>query len=305
MITRPYLLHALSPLHAGTGQAASVIDLPIARLRSTGIPFVPGSSIKGVLRHARRPPDGADEATRLTWEAVFGPESQEERANEHAGALVVSDARLVALPVRSFRGTFAFVTSPLLLELSRRDLGPAAPARIEALDGPQAQVVRLAGEGAAVTVHGAGKGARIFLEDLDLAVQQRDGDALAAWAALLGAWLGADGAALRLAQRLVLVDDETMNFLWDTATQVDTRVRLDPKTRTVARGALWVEESLPPESLLLGLLAAERSRHPRRRELDPEGVLAQALPGAEVLQFGGKASGGRGRCRVLPQGQGA
>lgn len=33
MKTRPFLLHALSPLHAGTGHAADVIDLPIARMK--------------------------------------------------------------------------------------------------------------------------------------------------------------------------------------------------------------------------------------------------------------------------------
>jgi CRISPR-associated protein Cmr4 len=113
MKSRPFLLHALSPLHAGTGHAADVIDLPTARYKATGIPFVPGSSIKGVLRDARRTVD------RDKTEAVFGP-SDDPAA--HAGALVVGDARLLALPVRSFRGTFAWTTSPLLLTLAKRDL---------------------------------------------------------------------------------------------------------------------------------------------------------------------------------------
>ncbi len=50
MNSRPFLIHALSPLHAGTGHAADVVDLPTARMKATGIPFLPGSSIKGVLR---------------------------------------------------------------------------------------------------------------------------------------------------------------------------------------------------------------------------------------------------------------
>ena len=98
MNMRPFLLHTLSPLHAGTGHTPDIIDLPTARMKATGIPFVPGSSIKGVLRDARRSSD------REKTEAVFGP-SDDPAA--HAGALVVSDARLLALPVRSFRGTFA------------------------------------------------------------------------------------------------------------------------------------------------------------------------------------------------------
>lgn len=36
MLTRPFLLHALFPLHAGTGRAAEVIDLPSARYKARG-----------------------------------------------------------------------------------------------------------------------------------------------------------------------------------------------------------------------------------------------------------------------------
>lgn len=90
-----------------------------------------------------------------------------------------------------------------------------------------------------------------------------------------------------------------MAFLWETATQVDARVRLDEKTRTVAPGALWLEESLPPESLLIGILAADRSRR-RGVDMSPDDVLAFALLGEETLQLGGKATTGRGRCRIIP-----
>jgi len=44
MESKAYVLHALSPLHAGTGHAADVIDLPIARMKATGIPIVLGSA---------------------------------------------------------------------------------------------------------------------------------------------------------------------------------------------------------------------------------------------------------------------
>ena len=80
MKTQPFLLHALSPIHAGTGHAVDVIDLPIARQRATGIPFVPGSSLKGVLRERHRTTDPPD-----TWRAIFGPDTA--NASDHAGAL--------------------------------------------------------------------------------------------------------------------------------------------------------------------------------------------------------------------------
>lgn len=92
-----------------------------------------------------------------------------------------------------------------------------------------------------------------------------------------------------------------MTFLWDTATQLDQRVRINEQKRTVDRGALWLEESLPAETLLIGLMEADRCRK-AEMSMPPEEVLDFALQkpvgAAEtVLQFGGKATTGRGRCR--------
>ncbi len=167
MSTKPFLLHALSPLHASTGHAAHIIDLPIARMKATRIPFVPGSSIKGILRDARRG-DDQDKT-----EAVFGPWDD---PAAHAGALVVGDARLLALPVRSFRGTFAWVTSPLLLTLAKRDLeGLGASLSIPSISGRGAQT----GAGSCC-VHQD----QLYLEDLDLPAGESA--QVTAWAGLLG-----------------------------------------------------------------------------------------------------------------------
>ena len=205
MKTQPFLLHALSPIHAGTGHAVDVIDLPIARQRATGIPFVPGSSLKGVLRERHRTTDPPD-----TWRAIFGPDTA--NASDHAGALVLGDAVLLALPVRSFKGTFAWVTSPLLLELAVRDLGGEL-----AIPSVAATGARVGSESACL------HGGILLLEDLDLPSTV---DPLAtAWAAWLGALLY-PGKRL-VEKRLAIVDDETMTFLWETRTQLDARVSID------------------------------------------------------------------------------
>jgi len=282
MKERPFLVHALSPLHAGTGDAADVIDLPTARMKATGIPFVPGSSVKGVLREARRAVHQAKA------EAVFGP-SDPERAGDHAGALVVGDARLLALPVRSFRGTFVWATSPLLLVLAKRDLGGLARnLAVPAISGRGARVTR-----ESACIHNE----RLYLQDLDLPAQSSP--EATDWASFLTR-LASPGEDI-FTKRFAILDDDTMAFLWETATQVDARVRLDSSTRTVAPGALWLEESLPPETLLIGLLAADRSRK-KGVDMNPDEVLEFALPREEILQFGGKATTGHGRCRIVPIG---
>ncbi|WP_426755890.1 type III-B CRISPR module RAMP protein Cmr4 [Myxococcus sp. Y35] len=301
MESRPYLLHALSPLHVGTGQSVDVIDLPLARLKATGIPFVPGSSLKGVLRELRRP-----RAEVGVHDAVFGPRrlkpgAEGDEPGDYAGALVVGDARLLALPVRSFVGTFALVTSPLLLALARRDLGEKAGAwpAVAPLAHPGARVASVK---ASAVVHGAGAPVpRVYLEDLDLPVEQTDDAALGAWAqGLAGLLPGAEPERELLTKRLVLVDDETMSFLWETATQVDTRVSICPDTGTAAPGQLWTEESLPAETLLVGVMGATGTFNKAPRKLTADEVLGEALGGeGTVLQLGGKATVGRGRCRLL------
>ncbi|CAG1004418.1 partial CRISPR system Cms endoribonuclease Csm3, partial [Gammaproteobacteria bacterium] len=126
MAAKMYWLHALTPLHVGTGRGVGFIDLPVAREKATGWPVVPGSGIKGVLadRH------GATDDKRKTdpkLAAAFG-RADDKLAN--SGALIFTDARMVCLPVRSLYGTFAWVTSPLALRRLARDLENVKPAEL-------------------------------------------------------------------------------------------------------------------------------------------------------------------------------
>ncbi|MCS6800318.1 MAG: type III-B CRISPR module RAMP protein Cmr4 [Chloroflexota bacterium] len=287
MIVRPFLVHALSPLHAGVGHAADVVDLPIARLKATGIPFIPGSSLKGVLRDARQNANTEDNNNEERLKAVFGPPTGE--AHEHASALSLTDARLLAMPVRSFRGVFAWTTSPLLLKLAKRDLNERArDLPVPAIDGRRALVT----SGSAVLHKN-----HVYLGELDL--EAAASPEAARWAQFLAPWISPEEDIF--SKRFVIVDDDTMAFFMETATQVDARVRLDDTTRTVAQGALWLEESLPPETVLIGLLVADRSRrNGKLGPLSPEEVADFALPREETLQIGGKATTGHGRCRIIP-----
>jgi CRISPR-associated protein Cmr4 len=300
METQAYLLHALSPLHAGTGQGAGLIDLPVARMRATGIPFVPGSSVKGVLR-ADFNPGSASAPERDEQAAVYGPMRDKNKQGpegdtelEHAGALVVGDARLLALPVRAFLGTFAYVTSPLLLELARRDCKGLSGFPMEPLALSEKPRAFVADPSAALNA----RSGRIYLEELSLQLTPQP--KLQAWAEGIARALPEDEREL-FRKRFVVVDDDTMDFLCQTATQIDTRIRLNQEKGTVEQGALWTEESLPAETLLIGVMAATSSLR-RGVELNARGVLDRALPQRgeqKLLQLGGKATVGRGLCRLM------
>lgn len=285
-ITRPYWIHALTPLHVGAGTGIGFIDLPIMREAVTKWPLVPGSAVKGVLRdhHA-----GTD--ARMLKLAFGHADTQE----SNAGSLVFTDARIICLPVRSLFGTFAWCTSPLVLQRLHRDLDVPSPGNPVVAN---AAAILVPNDPASVLADAEG---RAFFEDLDFTVN-RDLVA-AAWAAAIAdfAFGPDDGWNALFRQRFAVVHDDVFNFLSDTATQVDARVRIEGDTKTVAEGALWYEESLPAETLLAGLVWCGPIYEKDRRNdaaLRAE-LLDEYCSGSVQLQIGGKATVGRGQARVV------
>ncbi|MGH7857378.1 MAG: type III-B CRISPR module RAMP protein Cmr4, partial [Candidatus Binatia bacterium] len=126
------VLHAETPLHPGAGTALGVVDLPVQRERHTQFPIIPGTALKGVLRDAARRPlrksgkSGNEANADAQVVSIFGGaprggEQQNGRRDPEAGAISVSDARLLALLVRSLKGVFAWVTCAQILERLARD----------------------------------------------------------------------------------------------------------------------------------------------------------------------------------------
>jgi CRISPR-associated protein Cmr4 len=286
MTTRMLFTHALSPLHPGTGQGVGVIDLPIAREKATGLPYLPGSSLKGTLRSA------CPDAQRV---AIFGPDT--DAAHEHAGAAVFSDQRLLLLPIRSLAGTFAWVTSPYVLRRFLRDAGHAGMKDLPGdVDNPTSEQACKLVDGSKLRVSGDS----VYLEDLDL-IATTD-PTTTAWANWLATHIFAtdQGWQQMLRERLCVVHDDLLGFLLNTATEITARIRLEDQTKTVTKGGLWYEEALPTETVLAGLLMATP---PREVKISADDVI-RTIAGCvdRPLQLGGKATVGRGLCRVtLPK----
>lgn len=293
-------VHALSPLHAGTGQGVGVIDLPIAREKATGIPYLPGSSLKGTLR---------DLCTHTKKLDVFGPDTK--AASEYAGSAQFSDQRLLLLPIRSLFGTFAWVTSPFLLQRFRREtvetsLANQPPAQLPQPGNEQACVA----ESGSAIKSGEGADAKVILEDLDLAASPSN--AVTQWASWLGNQIfpGAKGEEWRnlLTAQICVVPDDVMNFLLDTATEVTARIKLLEDKKTVQKGGLWYEEALPAETILSGLLVAteiKQNGQPRVSVTETFNVIKNTITTnapndnrPHPVQLGGKATTGKGLCYV-------
>ena len=294
--TRLYWLHCLSPTHAGVGRGVGYIDLPIDRDGITGWPIIRGSSFKGVWADHHR---ATNEARKLSplLKAAFGIAGDNDNSN--AGALIPTDAKLVCLPVRSFRGTFAWTTSPLCLQLLNRMATLAGVGNLPGVPGNLLDNhAHLSNETEATSL--LKEGSSLYLEDLDL--EAKSCATAAAWAKQISCWVFPNDPVWQkhFRQRFVVVSDMVFDFLSQTGTEVHTRVKISDDTKTVERGALWTEESLPTESILAGVIQCERVFLPNGTadaSITGEQLIADFATKAVTLQIGGKASVGRGQVR--------
>ena len=288
--TRIYWLHTLSPTHVGVGRGMGYIDLPIDRDGITNWPIIRASAFKGVWADYFK----ANEENRKNdphLRAAFGISGAENDSN--SGSLIPTDAKLVCLPVRSFRGTFAWVTSPLCLQMVRRTLElsgaqqlPEAPAKLE--DGK----AHYADAADSALKDDAGN---IYLEDLDFKAQACD--TVKAWAEKIATWVFTNDTAWQteFKKRFVVIPNDAFDFLCETGTEVHTRVKIEDETKVVAEGALWTEESLPAESFLMGIIQCERVFQKEANGIKPDELVTRFATDRLHLQMGGKATVGRGQ----------
>ncbi len=287
------LLTTETPLHAGAGQSVAGIDLPIQREVHNGFPCVYGSSVKGALRaHAFHQNFDAQDTIDL-----FGPDHSDVSGgaeSSHAGALLVGDARVLLMPVRSLQTSFKWVTCPGVLRRFFRDA-----ARLQqAFDVTLLEEIKL--EDMQALGNTKGSQSDLFLEEFRFT--QIDNASIDKLAALLAPLSGGALTEDELKQRLVIVADDVFSFIAKNATSVNAHIAIDAESKTVKNGALWYEESLPPESVLYLPLTATRTRRAKSELNNADAVLerfATLFPaGGNWLQIGGNETTGMGWCRV-------
>lgn len=292
-------LHAQTALHPGTGQTLGVVDLPVQRERHTGWPVIAGSSLKGILREACRrrvrgrkgDGNGAVADADPDVVAVFGPPAGEE-AEKHAGALAVADARILAFPVRSLRGVFAWISCSAVLERLNRDLALAGY--------PPAGTVPQPARGKAACPAGSPllvAGDRLVLEEFEFT---RSGDdqvvKIASW--ISGAAVADEATRSRLGACFAILHDDDFTYFVRHATELVARIRLDYVRKTVSKGALFCQEFLPAETIFYALLLSGGSRRQEDQRDGPAilDLVRRNLPPA--IQIGGDETIGKGICTV-------
>jgi CRISPR-associated protein Cmr4 len=294
--TAMLFLHALTGLHPGSGTALGVVDLPVQRERHTGWPTIPGTSLKGVIRaEARgREPDRKNESDAFL--AVFGPNTV--NAADHAGAIAFTDARILAFPVRSLQGVFAWVTCPAVLARLSRDrelAGASALEGVPKLSGDNALVCK-----ASPLVVTDGNRPGMVLEEFDFTITEA-ADGIAEWIARHAI---SDAATQdRMRRHVAVISDDAFSHFVQHATEVTARIKLDYETKTVAKGALFYEEFLPAETLFYSLLIAQPARSQKIRMSAEQSLGWLSALGMKTIQVGGGETIGKGLCAIRIEGR--
>lgn len=303
-------LHALTSMHPGSGTALGTVDLPVQRERHTHWPNITGSAIKGILRDTcreqivrddnlqddptanRSKRDMANEKQELTQ--IFGPPAG--TSSEAAGAVSVTDGRLLTFPVRSLKGVYALVTCRSVLDRLQRDANLAGMTLEWEIPQPDANHAVVCSTGCACLV---GKD-QLVLEEYQFTRAEGDGKDIAEWIRdnLLPASASYRGTRERFPGRFVILHDDDFTHFAQHATEVTARIGLDYDRKTVKEGALFYQEFLPAESLFYAVVLANavRARFGMKNAPDILGALAGYVDRSPILQVGGDETTGKGYC---------
>lgn len=288
--------YAETPIHMGSGQSVSYVDLPIQRERHTSFPVLWASGIKGVIRNlALREWNDKDKVN-----TIFGPDPED--ASDFASCISITDAKILLYPVRSVRGVFAWITCPFVLKRFREDLkaiGVDFEINYQKIDVPDDKVL-IANDNLKIQNKNT-----VALEEFLFEAEVND--EVKELARKLKELIPANDLTNHLENHLAIVSDNVFKDFVNYAVEIRTRIRIDQARGTVKEGALFSEELVPSESVFYSLLFIKDSFNPNNK-INAENVLFEInnlFSKYSLLQLGGDETIGRGLVRVKfysPQG---
>ena len=242
-------LYAISPVHAGAGSSMGVVDLPVQRERHTSWPHIQASGVKGSMRHhfekfksVLGQPEKENQLDQIT-EKIFGSKNYGDDGTL-PGAVSVSDAKLLAFPMRSSKSPFVCITCPAVLKRLENDL--ILTGKSEEMTIPSFA------EDDAIIISGNIKpGEKILLEDYEVKIIAGENLEISATAKKM----------LEKAETLLLVSNSMFNYAVGNCMEIRTQIKILDETGTTDPGSLRYEELLPSDSLMYVILFYGASRN--------------------------------------------
>lgn len=246
MKSKSLVLFTRTPLHVGAGASVGIVDLPIIRESHTGYPVIPGTSLKGVLADLwngelvdKETKDGKkikQRGERSDVELLFGADNAEKAKS---GKLLIGESKVVAFPVRSARGGFAWVTCPLALNRLYRDLGKKLDLQAIGTDACLAAPKLKFDDGSVIVEEYCLKASADVPQAVIDMLKNLCDDTL--WQNELGS-------------HLAIVSDEMFKYFVENTCEIAQHVKINDETGTATDGALFNQENVPAETLFFTVL---------------------------------------------------
>ena len=299
-----FYIHTVSPMHVGSGSDLGVVDMPIQREGHTSFPKIESSSLKGSMREAFEMRGRTDLDILLKTYMSFGYDetnapSAVERAfpnkkdREFAGALGFSDARILLFPVKSAKGIFAWITSPMVLNKFIKDL------KISDNEQTFTIVENSISNDSKINIDNNS----VILEEYQINITKKDDTQTIA--EFLSTELDND----EIKEKLIILSDDDFKDFVTLSTEVITRTKIDNATGTVKDGALFTEEYLPSETVMYSLALASpvMTRVTQVQNLSSEdevmNFFSSTVPA--IMQIGGNSTIGKGIVSIVIGGDNA
>lgn len=311
-LAKPFFMHTITPMHAGSGSELGIVDMPIQRERHTGFPKIEGSSLKGAIRESFEEKIGNDFENRKNIHLAFGYddsgeseeikkhfENKDKADKEFAGSLGFTDARLLLFPVKSMKGVFAYITCPKVLKRLAEDLKLCENNQTKLTIDQNLFKIGNQSSSKQLTINGD----KVVLEEYTFQVNVND--EFKKLASDLAQYIGVP----EVKEQLVLLEDDEFKDFVELSTEVITRTKIDNKTGTVEQGALFTEEYLPAEAVMYSLVMASPifnkekgsfSSEKKDQEKEVMDWFINTVPA--TIQIGGNATLGKGLVNIHKEG---
>ena len=279
------VMYGVTPCHAGSGSSLGVVDLPIQRERATNWPVVQASGVKGAFRAnfdqyknkiAEEDKSKIKDFDKLT-ESIFG---SADNNSGFAGSLCVSDAKILAYPMRSNVAPFVWITCPSVLKRLLKDLDVAG----KLVKKPVTVSIPPVEKNEAIVINGDIK-SPVITEDYELTIKNTPNELKAGLAAYIGQ-----------AERLLLVSDEVFDYGVSECTQIMAQIAIKPESGTTKDGSLRYQEELPSDTIMYAVVQWGDTKNSKEESLKAatikKFICEQVI--AKHIQLGGDETCGRG-----------
>ena len=207
---------------------------------------------------------------------------------QYAGAIGFSDARILLFPVKSVKGTFAWITCPYVLKRFKKDLEICEVKRT--FEIPNENTIA--------------KNSKIKVDDKVVILEEYSFDNVCEddKTTKLAEFLAEETGIKEIKEKLIVVKDDVFKDFVTQFTEVITRTKINNSTGTVKDGALFTEEYLPAESVMYSLAMASPVFAPiedKKGLENEEDVLNFFKECPNVIQIGANATIGKGICEIV------